>query len=117
MAIEIIKQGQTKFTAQCCKCGCEFSYEMVDVIGEVVVCPCCGNHIMHIGTMKYPYRNVSPCTTGYLELNTQTITPPKNCEECEFYKNYFVVGKSYIGDSPCQWCVNSPYQTTCKEDK
>ena len=46
--IEIIKQGQMKFTAHCYKCGCEFTYEMEDVSAYAVTCPCCGNHIAHI---------------------------------------------------------------------
>lgn len=38
----------------------------------------------------------------------------KSCAECDFYKNYLASGKSYIGDSPCQWCLNYPYKLTCQ---
>ena len=54
MAIKIIKQGKTKFTAYCDRCGCEFTYEMEDVVGEIVRCPCCKNHIVHTNSRCTP---------------------------------------------------------------
>ena len=48
MAIEIIKQGQTKFTAYCSQCGCKFTYELEDLnAAECIECPCCGHTILH----------------------------------------------------------------------
>ena len=112
MAIEIIKPGQLKFTQTCSLCGCEFTYELEDVIGEVVVCPCCGNHITHTGVggviTSYPYRAI-PCS-----IDTSTnILSKKTCEECDFYKWYLTSGRTYLGDSPCQWCSHSPYRVSC----
>ena len=113
MAIEIIKEGQTKFTAHCYKCGCEFTYEMEDVIDGAIICPCCGNYIMHtgaVGTINYPY--IPSVVDDHSNLNTQLFIPPKTCEECDFYKKYLAGGKTYIGDSPCQWCQNYPHKIT-----
>lgn len=112
--IEIIKQGQTKFTAHCYKCGCEFTYEMEDVVDDGVICPCCANHIVHMdpmGIIKYPY--IPHVADDNLNLNTQLSIPPKTCEECDFYKKYLAGGKIYIGDSPCEWCQNYPNKITC----
>ena len=114
MAIEIIKQGQTKFTAHCYKCGCEFTYEMEDVVGDMVMCPCCGNHIVHgspTGTITYPYGAI-PCAGDHSNTDDQITILPKNCEECDFYKKHLAGGKTYIGDSPCQWCPNYPHKIT-----
>lgn len=46
--IKIIKDGQKKFVVKCHTCGCEFSYEINDVVLGSVVCPCCGNYVAHI---------------------------------------------------------------------
>ena len=45
--IKIIKDGQKEFTAKCDTCGCEFSYQLVDIGLGSVVCPCCGNYVAH----------------------------------------------------------------------
>lgn len=45
--IKIIKDGQKDFIAKCQTCGCEFSYQLIDIVGNSVVCPCCGNHVAH----------------------------------------------------------------------
>lgn len=107
--IEIIKPGQTKFTATCSQCGCEFTYELEDVVGKVVVCPCCGNHITHaraIENINYPYGAIP-----YSELTN--ILSKNSCEDCDFYKKYLAKGGTYIGDAPCQWCQNYMYRITC----
>ena len=106
MAIEIIKQGQTKFTAHCYKCGCEFTYEMEDVIDNSVICPCCKSYIRHKLNPDY----IRP---SYQDNNEIQNIIPKSCSDCDFYKKYIASGKTYIGDSPCQWCLNSPYRITC----
>ena len=46
--IKIIKDGQKDFIAKCPTCGCEFSYQLVDIgLGGSVVCPCCGGYVAH----------------------------------------------------------------------
>ena len=45
--IKIIKDGQKEFTAKCDTCGCEFSYQLVDIGLGSVVCPCCGCYVAH----------------------------------------------------------------------
>ena len=45
--IKIIKDGQKEFTAKCDTCGCEFSYQLVDIGLGSVVCPCCGGYVAH----------------------------------------------------------------------
>ena len=45
--IKIIKDGQKDFIAKCTTCGCEFSYQLVDIGLGSVVCPCCGNYVAH----------------------------------------------------------------------
>lgn len=116
MAIEIIKQGQTKFTAYCYKCGCEFTYELEDLdAAGCVKCPCCENYIVHTknkGIINYSYGAI-PCVDDHSNLNTQVTSMSKKCEDCDFYKKYLAGGKTYIGDLPCQWCSCSPYIVSC----
>ena len=45
--IKIIKEGKKSFVAKCAKCGCEFVYELEDIIIDSVCCPFCGKSIMH----------------------------------------------------------------------
>ena len=45
--IKIIKDGQKEFTTKCDTCGCEFSYQLVDIGLGSVVCPCCGGYVAH----------------------------------------------------------------------
>lgn len=45
--IKIIKDGQKEFTTKCDTCGCEFSYQLIDIGLGSVTCPCCGNHVAH----------------------------------------------------------------------
>lgn len=45
--IKIIKDGQKEFTAKCDTCGCEFSYQLVDIGLGSVVCHCCGGYVAH----------------------------------------------------------------------
>ena len=46
--IKIIKDGQKDFIAKCPTCGCEFSYQLIDIgLGGSVVCPCCGGYVAH----------------------------------------------------------------------
>lgn len=45
--INIIKHGDKIFATDCSNCGCEFTYELVDVIGNTVYCPECGAIVIH----------------------------------------------------------------------
>ena len=45
--IKIIKDGQKEFTTKCDTCGCEFSYQLVDIGLGSVTCPCCGGYVAH----------------------------------------------------------------------
>ena len=45
--IKIIKDGQKDFIAKCTTCGCEFSYQLIDIGLGSVTCPCCGGHVAH----------------------------------------------------------------------
>ena len=80
--IEIIKQGQTKFTAYCSQCGCEFTYELEDLdAAECIKCPCCEHIIMHIKSRKNIHY---PQDVGFMPLdninNTQVSSVPKSCD-------------------------------------
>lgn len=45
--IKIIKDGQKDFIAKCPTCGCEFSYQLIDIELGSVTCPCCGHYVAH----------------------------------------------------------------------
>ena len=45
--IKIIKDGQKDFIAKCPTCGCEFSYQLIDIGLGSVTCPCCEGHVAH----------------------------------------------------------------------
>lgn len=45
--IKIIKDGQKDFIVKCPTCGCEFSYQLIDIGLGSVTCPCCGGHVAH----------------------------------------------------------------------
>lgn len=55
MAKTIIHKGVSNYHAHCGECGCEFTYERVDVHhnyirgGEFVACPHCGHECAHFG--------------------------------------------------------------------
>lgn len=45
--IKIIKEGKKEFIAKCPTCGCEFSYQAVDIRLGSVACPCCAGCVGH----------------------------------------------------------------------
>ena len=45
--MKIIKEGQKEFIAKCSTCGCEFSYQLIDIKLGSIVCPCCGHYVVH----------------------------------------------------------------------
>lgn len=58
--IKIIKDGQKDFIAKCPACGCEFSYQLIDIGLGSVTCPCCGDHVAH----KFNNFENPPLATG-----------------------------------------------------
>lgn len=45
--IKVIKDGQKEFATKCPTCGCEFSYQLVDIGLGSVTCRCCGGCVAH----------------------------------------------------------------------
>ena len=63
--IKIIKDGQKEFTTKCDTCGCEFSYQLVDIGLSSVKCPYCGNYVAHKefkGPSFVTDTHATPCT-------------------------------------------------------
>lgn len=63
--IKIIKDGQKDFIAKCPTCGCEFSYQLIDIGLSSVVCPCCGGYVVHKEFKELPLDteiHEIPCT-------------------------------------------------------
>ena len=58
--IKIIKDGQKDFIAKCETCGCEFSYQLVDIGLGSVTCPCCGGYVAH-----KEFKELLPTTITY----------------------------------------------------
>ena len=82
--IKVIKDGQRDFIAKCPTCGCEFSYQLIDIGVNSVVCPCCGGHVAHkefkdlsfpAGTHAIP-RTVTQQTTANWIAPDVTIASP-----------------------------------------
>lgn len=55
--IEVIKHGQKKFKTICANCGCEFTYELSDILGGGVECPDCF-HYVALGDSEYKILSV-----------------------------------------------------------
>ena len=63
--IKIIKDGQRDFIAKCATCGCEFSYQLIDIGLGSVTCPCCGGHVAHKEVKESSFvtdTHATPCT-------------------------------------------------------
>ena len=83
--IKIIKDGQRDFIAKCTTCGCEFSYQLVDIGLGSVVCPCCGNHVAHrinepeepYFSTAFPYK-ITPSSTADLTAPNVAIASSDN---------------------------------------
>ena len=52
MAIKIIREGHKKFKVECKQCNALLSYEINDIIGTSIRCPCCGNFCPHYEHIK-----------------------------------------------------------------
>lgn len=82
--IKIIKDGQKDFIAKCSTCGCEFSYQLIDIGLGSVTCPCCGGYVAHklnnfedppltTGKRAVPYEFVQQTTANWIAPDV-TIT-------------------------------------------
>ena len=63
--IKIIKDGQKDFIAKCPTCGCEFSYQLIDIKLGSIVCPCCGHYVAHKEFKEPSFvtdTHATPCT-------------------------------------------------------
>ena len=63
--IKIIKEGQKEFIAKCSTCGCEFSYQLIDIKLGSIVCPCCGHYVAHKEFKEPSFvtdTHATPCT-------------------------------------------------------
>lgn len=75
--IKIIKDGQKDFIAKCPTCGCEFSYQLIDINLGSVMCPYCGRYVGHKGFDEpfitdqtiFPYNLIQPKTEGDIISN------------------------------------------------
>ena len=122
MAIKVIKHGQTRYTAICPRCGCEFEYDLDDLdIGNHVDCPDCGYTYYHPinypnkpywpSTPGWPYPEAIPCTPYIPDDYPNPIIKPNviwnadPCEGCLWHeeekKNPHRI---IVGDTPCTWC-------------
>ena len=100
---KILKPGLKTFIATCDRCLCEFTYTFKDLEDHhFVKCPECEHTVRH-----------SPKLTTERLTTTNPCSNLTNCEECAWYK-YISAKDVYIGDTPCQWCANSPYKVTCE---
>lgn len=86
--IKIIKDGQKDFIAKCPTCGCEFSYQLIDIGLGSVTCPCCGGYVAHkefkelpltTGTHAIPRKFTQQTTANWIAPDV-TITS-SNTEE------------------------------------
>lgn len=69
--IKIIKSGKKEFIATCSNCGCQFSYEVEDVIANHICCPECDSLITHQTTLPC---TPSPVTDPYFPYVTFNAT-------------------------------------------
>ena len=63
--MKIIKEGQKEFIAKCSTCGCEFSYQLIDIKLGSIVCPCCGHYVAHKEFKEPSFvtdTHATPCT-------------------------------------------------------
>ena len=80
--VEIIEHGREKFVAMCNKCGCRFTYQLVDLdktlIGrEFINCPDCKKRLYHkdVAAKENMLRyggGYQPCVTLLSELPPNT---------------------------------------------
>lgn len=116
--IKITKPGQKEFHGFCDRCGCEFTYEIVDLklsaIGNKVSCPTCGKDYQHPAMVQNP---TIPGGIGYQWPTGITpltpVEPDKTdpCAGCAWRENLLRDGL-YIGDTPCTWCNKNRFNNS-----
>ena len=118
MAIKITKPGQTVFRGFCDRCGCEFTYEIVDLalsaLGNKVSCPTCGKDYLHPAMVQ------DPTIPGGLSYQWPTgiapLAPDEHntdpCAGCS-WREHFLRDGIYVGDTPCTWCNKNKFNSTC----
>lgn len=127
MAIKIIKDGTTEFEATCPRCGCEFSYELEDIIVDSLLCPCCKEKIYHKKITNYDTttipKTVSNPKDTAIPYDDLVYRQPKlrdwvtrtdnqsACEGCP--NNVKYLKEPYVGDSICEQCIKNPNKTAC----
>ena len=137
MAIKVIRHGNKIFTAVCPICGCEFEYEVEDLVEtddkesltygakvRTVKCPECGEVIKHreYNTVNpspvypsqpwiYPkYPDIAPNWPNNWPWITWTTTGTGTELDCDKCPNKPDPLHPVVGDTPCTWCrKNQPY--------
>lgn len=93
--IKIIEDGKKEFVAVCRRCGCKYSYEVGDIIGDYVPCPFCG-HIYGWTHMdcrearsktivkngESDFWNLQPKTADFAVSTTVNLDPTNRCISC-----------------------------------
>ena len=106
--IKITKPGQKEFHGFCDRCGCEFTYEVVDLklsaSGNKVSCPTCGKDYIHPAMIQNP---TIPGGIGY-QWPSDSTDP---CAGCVWRENLLRDGV-YVGDTPCTWCNKNKFNLT-----
>ena len=138
MAIKIIKKGKKEFITACPICGCQFSYGLDDLVeslqGKSVICPCCSTTLRHTNTISHASENDANLLRDKATGNMVYVTPESlelqkyfekqinktegnpvssPCNTCSFYRQFLTSGRTYMGDSPCQYCPHNHYIVTC----
>lgn len=112
MAVKVIKPGVTEFCGFCDRCGCEFSYELVDIqLTGKTNCPTCGKDYYHpmrtqyperLADTTYPLQFLDPSSISSIDATTDS------CANCDWLKELMEKG-SYIGDTPCTQCPKNKF--------
>lgn len=80
--VKIVKDGKGEFTGYCCRCGCEFTYGLSDIVVDLyVTCPFCN----HPKAWKHP-NQATLHTAPPVSYNSSATTTVKN-GELDFWKS------------------------------
>lgn len=52
MAIKIIRKGKRNFKVECHQCTALLSYDIHDIVGGSIRCPCCGEYCQHYNRIR-----------------------------------------------------------------
>ena len=121
--IKITKPGQKEFHGFCKWCGCEFTYEISDLMLSAtydrVSCPTCGKDYLHPSMIQDPtipggigYRGLQDITLPHDPIScTPDMTYTDPCARCAWREKLLRDG-IYIGDTPCTWCSHNKFGYT-----